>query len=108
MNWANLGIFFNHGQTCCAGSRIYVQEGIYDKFVEAFKARIQQNKVGDPFDNSTFQGPQVSKLQFDRIMEYIEHGKNEGAKVECGGERHGDKGYFIKPTIFSVLSLIHI
>jgi aldehyde dehydrogenase (NAD+) len=101
ISWANFGIYFNHGQTCCAGSRIYVQEGIYDKFLEAFKKRAAANAVGDPFDQNTFQGPQVSQLQFDRIMGYIQEGKKEGATVEIGGERHGDKGYFIKPTIFS-------
>ncbi|RPB09132.1 aldehyde dehydrogenase [Morchella conica CCBAS932] len=101
ISWVNFGIFFNHGQVCCAGSRIYVQEGIYDKFVEAFKARITKNVVGDPFHPETFQGPQVSQLQFDRVMSYIEHGKQEGAKIECGGGRHGTSGYFIQPTIFS-------
>ncbi|KAL7276621.1 aldehyde dehydrogenase (NAD(P)(+)) ald5 [Rhizina undulata] len=101
ISWVNFGIFFNHGQTCCAGSRIYVQEGIYDKFVEKFKERIRKNVVGDPFAENTFQGPQVSQLQFDRIMSYIEHGKQEGAKVEIGGERHGTVGYYIQPTIFS-------
>ena len=68
VSWVNFGIFFNHGQCCCAGSRIYVQEGIYDKFVEAFKARTAHNKVGLPHEADTFQGPQVSQLQFDRIM----------------------------------------
>ncbi|KAI1167236.1 aldehyde dehydrogenase [Nemania serpens] len=101
ISWVNFGIYYNHGQCCCAGSRIYVQEGIYDKFVAAFKARAEQNTVGDPFDENTFQGPQVSQLQFDRIMGYIEHGKKDGATIETGGVRHGDKGYFIKPTIFS-------
>jgi len=101
ISWVNFGIFFNHGQCCCAGSRVYVQEGIYDKFVQRFKERALQNKVGDPFDTETFQGPQVSQLQFDRIMGYIEEGKKEGATVVTGGERHGDTGYFIKPTIFS-------
>jgi len=105
VGWANFGIFYNHGQCCCAGSRIYVQEGIYDEFVQKFKARILKNKLGDPFLDDTFQGPQVSKLQFDRIMEYIEHGKSEGAKIETGGERHGDIGYFIQPTIFSDVKL---
>ncbi|KAJ4412055.1 aldehyde dehydrogenase (NAD(P)(+)) ald5 [Neurospora sp. IMI 360204] len=99
--WVNFGIYFNHGQTCCAGSRVYVQEGIYDKFVEAFKKRAQENKVGDPFHDETFQGPQVSQLQYDRIMGYIKAGKEEGATVATGGERHGDKGYFIQPTIFT-------
>ncbi len=68
ISWVNFGIFYNHGQCCCAGSRVYVQEGIYDKFVEKFKARAQKNVVGDPFDQNTFQGPQVSQVQFDRIM----------------------------------------
>ncbi|KAF7911775.1 uncharacterized protein EAE98_011890 [Botrytis deweyae] len=101
ISWVNFGIFFNHGQTCCAGSRVYVQDGIYDKFVESFKARAIANKVGDPFHHETFQGPQVSQLQYDRIMGYIDEGKKSGATVVTGGERHGDKGYFIQPTIFS-------
>lgn len=104
ISWVNFGIFFNHGQCCCAGSRIYVQESIYDKFVQRFKERAQKNVVGDPFDEKTFQGPQVSQLQYDRIMDYIKIGKEEGAKVETGGERHGDVGYFIQPTIFSNVS----
>jgi len=101
ISWVNFGIYFNHGQCCCAGSRIYVQEGIYDKFLAAFKKRAADNKVGDPFDEETFQGPQVSKVQYDRIMGYIESGKKEGATLETGGGRHGSKGYFIQPTIFS-------
>ncbi|KAG5989631.1 Aldehyde dehydrogenase [Claviceps spartinae] len=101
ISWVNFGIYFNHGQCCCAGTRIFVQEGIYDQFLEAFKKRAQQNKVGDPFAEDTFQGPQVSQLQYDRIMSYIQSGKDEGATIEVGGERHGDKGYFIQPTIFS-------
>ncbi|KAJ4354589.1 aldehyde dehydrogenase (NAD(P)(+)) ald5 [Didymosphaeria variabile] len=101
ISWVNFGIYFNHGQCCCAGSRVYVQESIYDKFIEQFKARAEKNAVGDPFHEQTFQGPQVSKLQFDRIMGYIEDGKKAGAKIETGGKRIGDKGYFIEPTIFS-------
>jgi len=101
ISWVNFGIFYNHGQCCCAGSRIYVQSGIYDKFVARFKERTLANKVGDPFAADTFQGPQVSQVQYDRIMSYIDEGKKEGAKVETGGGRHGDKGYFIQPTIFS-------
>ncbi|KAF2256058.1 aldehyde dehydrogenase [Trematosphaeria pertusa] len=101
ISWVNFGIYFNHGQCCCAGSRVYVQEGIYDKFIEKFKARAAKNAVGDPFHNETFQGPQVSQLQFDRIMSYIEEGKKAGAKIETGGKRIGDKGFFIEPTIFS-------
>jgi len=101
INWVNFGIYFNHGQCCCAGSRIYVQEEIYDKFLERFRERAAQNAVGDPFKEDTFQGPQVSQLQFDRIMGYIEEGKKSGATIETGGNRKGDKGYFIEPTIFS-------
>ncbi|OAP62932.1 aldehyde dehydrogenase [Fonsecaea erecta] len=104
ISWVNFGIFFNHGQCCCAGSRIYVQSGVYDKFIQAFKERTAKNVVGDPFKADTFQGPQVSKLQFDRIMNYIQSGKEAGAKVETGGERHGTEGYFIQPTIFSNVS----
>jgi len=91
INWVNFGIYFNHGQCCCAGSRIYVQEEIYDKFIERFRERASQNAVGDPFSQDTFQGPQVSQLQFDRIMSYIEEGKKSGATVETGGNRKGDK-----------------
>jgi aldehyde dehydrogenase (NAD+) len=101
ISWVNFGIYYNHGQCCCAGTRIYVQEGIYDKFLAAFKKRAEENKVGDPFHEETFQGPQVSQLQYDRIMSYIESGKADGATIVTGGERHGDKGYFIKPTIFA-------
>ncbi|EEH18549.1 aldehyde dehydrogenase [Paracoccidioides brasiliensis Pb03] len=101
ISWVNFGIYFNHGQCCCAGSRILVEEGIYDTFLERFKARALQNKVGDPFHQDTFQGPQVSQLQFDRIMGYIREGKAAGAKVEIGGERLGNEGYYIQPTIFS-------
>ncbi|KAK9457225.1 aldehyde dehydrogenase domain-containing protein [Dipodascopsis uninucleata] len=101
VEWVNFGIFYNGGQCCCAGSRIYVQEGIYDQVVEAFRKRAAANKVGNPFDEETFQGAQVSKVQFDRIMSYVDIGKKEGATVEVGGIRHGDEGYFIKPTIFS-------
>merc|ERR1712169_41220 len=81
INWVNFGIYYNHGQCCCAGTRIYVQEAIYDKFLAAFKKRAEENKVGDPFNEETFQGPQVSQLQYDRIMSYIQSGKEEGATV---------------------------
>ncbi|ORZ20267.1 aldehyde dehydrogenase domain-containing protein [Absidia repens] len=101
VKWAHFGIFFNHGQCCCAGSRVYVQEGVYDKFLEKFKALTEQTNVGDPTDEATFQGPQISQVQYDRIMGYIESGKSEGAKVYLGGARHGDKGYFIQPTVFT-------
>jgi aldehyde dehydrogenase (NAD+) len=101
IHWAHFGVFYNHGQVCCAGTRIYVQSGIYDKFMEAFKAKTSEIVVGDPFGADTFQGPQISKAQFDRIMGYIQNAKDDGATVELGGGRHGDRGYFVEPTIFS-------
>ncbi|RHZ51367.1 hypothetical protein CDV55_100327 [Aspergillus turcosus] len=101
LKWVSFGIYFNHGQCCCAGSRILVHESIYEKFLARFKERAESIKVADPFDPQTFQGPQVSQLQFDRIMGYIQDGKQAGARVIAGGERQGDKGYFIKPTIFA-------
>lgn len=104
LSWVNFGIYFNHGQCCCASSRIYVQEGIYDTFLARFKERATKNKIGDPFAEGTFQGPQISQVQFDRVMGYIDEGKKAGAKVEIGGEREGKTGYFIQPTIFTNVS----
>ncbi|KAF8623356.1 hypothetical protein AX15_006398 [Amanita polypyramis BW_CC] len=101
VNWASHGIFFNHGQTCCAGSRIFVQEGIYDKFLEKFTERARAIKVGDPFVQGIDQGPQVSQIQYDRIMGYIDSGKSDGATVHLGGARVGKEGYYIEPTIFT-------
>jgi aldehyde dehydrogenase (NAD+) len=98
---AHLGLFVNQGQSCCAGSRVFVEETIYDEFVEKSIARAGKRKVGDPLDPRTDQGPQVSEAQFDRIMGYIESGKREGATLACGGERVGDRGYFIQPAVFS-------
>ncbi|KAI8141072.1 aldehyde dehydrogenase domain-containing protein [Fennellomyces sp. T-0311] len=99
--WARAGIFRNAGQICSAGSRIYVQEGIYDKFIQKFKALTSSGKVGDPFQKDTFQGPQISQNQFNRVMNYIELGKKEGATCYHGGKRVGTTGYFIEPTIFT-------
>ncbi|ODQ81528.1 hypothetical protein BABINDRAFT_32708 [Babjeviella inositovora NRRL Y-12698] len=95
-----IGIFYNSGEVCCAGSRIYCQSGIYDELLVEFKKAIANLKVGDPFDETTFQGSQTSQLQLDRILNYIDVGKKEGAQLITGGERIGGKGYFIKPTIF--------
>jgi len=100
VGWSAFGLFFNQGQVCCAGSRIYVQESIYDKFMEKFQAKVASLKIGDPFRADTFQGPQVSQLQFDRIMAYIDDGKKSGTAL-TGGNRIGDKGFFIEPTIFT-------
>jgi aldehyde dehydrogenase (NAD+) len=98
---AHFGLFFNHGQCCCAGSRVFVEQKIYDEFVEKSGKRARNRTVGDPFDPKTEQGPQVDAAQFDKVMDYIGSGRKEGAKLVCGGERVGDKGYFIQPTVFA-------
>jgi aldehyde dehydrogenase (NAD+) len=98
---AHMGIFVNQGQSCCAGSRVFVEEKIYRQFVEKSVARAAKRRVGDPLDPSTEQGPQVDQSQFDRIMGYIESGRNEGATLACGGERVGNRGYFIRPAVFA-------
>lgn len=98
---AHQGLFFNQGQVCCAGSRIYIEESIYDEFVAKSVARAKKRAVGNPYDMPTEQGPQVDKDQFEKIQGYIKLGQEEGAKIMCGGKRHGDKGYFIEPTVFA-------
>ena len=94
------GIYFNSGEVCCAGSRVYVEESIYDEFVQELKTATENVKVGNPFDEATFQGAQTSQMQLEKILSYVEIGKKEGATLITGGERLGNKGYFIKPTIF--------
>ncbi|KAF7790303.1 hypothetical protein EIP86_001257 [Pleurotus ostreatoroseus] len=100
-SWAIHGIYFNHGQACSASSRIYVQAGIYDEFLRKFTEKAQSLKLGDPFAADTYQGPMVSRQQYERVMGYIQSGKDAGATVHLGGERHGESGYYIKPTIFT-------
>ncbi|KTF77471.1 hypothetical protein cypCar_00046381 [Cyprinus carpio] len=97
---SHFALFFNQGQCCCAGSRTYVQESIYDEFVERSVERAKKRTVGDPFDLNTEQGPQVDEEQFQKILGYISSGKRDGAKLMCGGEAAADHGYFIQPTIF--------
>jgi len=101
VNWSAHGVFWNHGQCCCAGTRIFVQSGIYDKFLAKFTDTVKAIKVGDPFAKETNQGPQVSQIRFDSIMSYIESGKEQGATVHLGGGRVGNEGYFVEPTIFT-------
>jgi aldehyde dehydrogenase (NAD+) len=94
------GLFFNQGQCCCAGSRVFVEEKIHDEFVEKLVKRAKGRKLGDPFDPETVQGPQVDEDQFDKILGYIDKGKESGAKCLTGGKRWGKKGFFIEPTVF--------
>ena len=94
-------LFFNQGQCCIAGSRLFVHEKIYDKFVERAVEEAKNRKLGDQFDAATDQGPQVDKEQMTKILGFIEAGKKEGAKLLTGGKRHGTKGYFVEPTVFA-------
>ena len=98
---AHFALFFNQGQCCCAGSRTYVEEKCYDEFVERSAARARKRTVGNPLDPATEQGPQVDDAQFQKIMGYIESGKKEGAKLVAGGDRVGERGYFVRPTVFA-------
>jgi aldehyde dehydrogenase (NAD+) len=98
---SHFALFFNQGQCCCAGSRLFVEEKVYDEFVDRSVARAKRRTVGDPLDPGTEQGPQVDDAQFDKVMGYIEAGKQQGAKMLCGGDRVGDRGYFIRPTVFA-------
>jgi aldehyde dehydrogenase (NAD+) len=97
---ALLGLYLNQGQCCCAGSRLFVQESVHKQFVKRLAEKVKARKLGDPFDPATEQGPQVDKAQYDKIMSYIAKGREQGAHCVTGGERFGDKGFFISPTIF--------
>jgi aldehyde dehydrogenase (NAD+) len=94
------GIFFNSGQVCSAGSRILVHEDIYDEVTERLVARAHTMRVGDPRDPRTSMGPLASETQLNRVLDYIEVGKREGARLATGGKRLERPGYFIGPTVF--------
>jgi aldehyde dehydrogenase (NAD+) len=99
VKWAHIGIMSNAGQVCCATSRILVQENVYEEFTQKFAEYTKTTSVvGDPFSEDTSHGPQVSKLQYERVMSYVEQGKAEGAKLVLGGTTPG--GNFVTPTIF--------
>jgi aldehyde dehydrogenase (NAD+) len=101
---SHFGLYFNQGQCCCAGSRLFVEDRVYDKFVDKLASMNRGRKLGDPFDPDTEQGPQVDQAQFDKIMRYIELGKQEGAQCVSGGKRFGERGYYIEPTLFADVS----
>ncbi|ORX60725.1 putative aldehyde dehydrogenase [Hesseltinella vesiculosa] len=94
------GIFNNHGQSCNAGTRIFVQEAVHDDFLALFLEETKKLKVGDPFEDGIHQGPQINKVQFEKILGYIDLGVKEGATIALGGKRVGTKGYFVEPTVF--------
>jgi aldehyde dehydrogenase (NAD+) len=97
----HFGVFFNQGQVCCAGSRLFVEEKVYDEFVEKSVARAKSRTVGNPFDPGTEQGPQIDDIQFEKVMSYIDAGQREGAKLLTGGKRAAEPGYFVEPTVFA-------
>jgi len=103
---AMMGIFFNQGQVCCAGSRLFVEEKVKDEFLGRFKEKAEKIKVGDPMDKGTMMGPQVSEEQLSKIKSYVGIARDEGATVFAGGESpqldpQFENGYFFQPTIFS-------
>ncbi|MFD1259394.1 aldehyde dehydrogenase family protein [Entomomonas asaccharolytica] len=95
---AAIGILFNQGQVCCAGSRLLVQRSIYDKFLEQLKAKFESVKVGDPLDPNTQMGCQINEKHMDKILSFVGIGTSQGARVLTGGERFGTEGAFVKPT----------
>lgn len=102
--WCHYGIMANQGQICTATSRILVHDSIYDAFIKKFVERVKAvSKVGDPFANDTFQGPQVSRAQYERVLSYIEAGTSEGANLALGGKPYkvNGKGLFVEPTVFT-------
>ncbi|PWY65974.1 aldehyde dehydrogenase [Aspergillus heteromorphus CBS 117.55] len=108
VKWSHFGIMSNQGQICTATSRIFVHRSILDSFLAKFKETIETtSKIGDQWDSTTFQGPQVTRTQYERVLEYIDIAKKEGATVLTGGKSHtptdpkNAKGYFIEPTVFT-------
>ncbi|OQV17274.1 Aldehyde dehydrogenase, mitochondrial [Hypsibius exemplaris] len=95
------GLFFNQGQTCCAGTRTFIEGKVYDEFVQRSAERAKTRNVGNPFDAKTTQGPQIDEQQFNKILGMIAAGKKEGATLVSGGSRVGNRGYFIAPTVFA-------
>src|SRR5262245_38403635 len=92
-------IFFNHGQCCCAGSRLFVEKPIFDRVVEGVAERARKIRVGPGLDPATDMGPLVSQEQLERVCGYLDSGSREGARAVTGGKRVGDKGYFVAPTV---------
>ncbi|HEX3728148.1 MAG TPA: aldehyde dehydrogenase family protein [Pirellulales bacterium] len=97
-------IYFHGGQCCTAGSRLFVEEKIHRDFVERLAAKAKGRRIGNPLDPATEQGPQVSQEQMDKILGYVNIGQQQGAKLVTGGQRRGDRGFFVEPTIFDSVS----
>ncbi|MGE7904617.1 aldehyde dehydrogenase family protein [Peribacillus sp. NPDC094092] len=100
VNGAMFGIYFAQGQVCASGSRLFVQESIYDKFMDLFTSKVQSIRVGNPLEETTQMGPQVSAQQLKTIEKYVAVGLEEGAELVTGGQRGKKNGYYFTPTIF--------
>jgi acyl-CoA reductase-like NAD-dependent aldehyde dehydrogenase len=98
---ASTGIFYNKGEVCTAGSRLFLEDGVHDAFVDRLQSQVGKLVQGDPLDPKTRLGPQVSEAQMRTVLGYVEAGKKEGARLVCGGERPPGKGYFVRPTVFT-------
>jgi acyl-CoA reductase-like NAD-dependent aldehyde dehydrogenase len=98
---AQFASFYNMGQNCTAGSKIYVHESIYDDFLAKAKEMTAARKTGDPFDEATIHGPQIDQKQLNKVLEMIQSGVDEGAKLEVGGKADCKEGFFVLPTLFS-------
>jgi phenylacetaldehyde dehydrogenase len=94
-------IFFNHGQCCCAGSRLFAHESIFDRVVEGVSDIASKIRVGSGLDPKTEMGPLVSEEQFEKVTDYINSGLSEGAKATAGGKKAADRGYFVQPTVLT-------
>lgn len=101
---AHFGLYFNQGQCCTAGSRLFVEESIHDEFVERLSQKNRDRVLGDPFDPSTEHGPQIDERQLEKVLRYIDYGKEDGAQCLSGGARSGDRGYYVEPTLFTGVS----
>lgn len=103
VEWAMIGIFFNQGEVCAAGSRIIIEESVHDEFVAKLKAKTERMTIGDPMTNPDI-GPIITEKDMEKVLSYIQSGIDEGAALVCGGKRYTengcDKGYFVLPTIF--------
>ncbi|KAJ5787138.1 hypothetical protein N7457_002128 [Penicillium paradoxum] len=105
IKWSHVGIMSNKGEICTATSRIFVHRDIMEKFTADYKAAVEGVKIGDQWDQSVFQGPQVTRVQYDRILAYFQIAKSEGAIILTGGAAHkptdakNENGYFIQPTV---------
>ncbi|HZP44390.1 MAG TPA: aldehyde dehydrogenase family protein [Candidatus Binataceae bacterium] len=98
------GVFRNQGQVCCAATRMFVQESLYDEFAERIAAKAEAIRLGEPLDQTTTMGPLVSSEQYERVLGYLKLARDEGAQAKAGGERGPqERGYFVKPTIYTAV-----